>query len=127
MGNPTPTGAPRVPPGRDSLATHFARLTSEDLSAIATIAIDELDKRDPDTDVEANGDELDGSASEEDFGHQGENWKGEPGCPLSDPGGEQHEVLAMLPIYGDDQSLGPINERAALRARYDAMIGVRAC
>lgn len=127
MANPTPTGAPRVPPHRHSLAAHFARLNSEDLSAIAAAAIDELDKRDPDTDVETNGDELDGSCAEDDFGPQSDDWKGEPGCPLSDPGGDQHEMLATRPVYGDDQSLGPSNERAALRARYDAMIGVRAC
>lgn len=33
------------------------------------------------------------------------------GCPLSDPGGEQDRA-PLTPIYGIDQSRGPINERA---------------
>lgn len=126
MANPTPTGAPRVQPGRDSLAAHFARLTREDLTAIVAAAIDELDARDPDIDVELNGDEADGSAAEDDYHPQSENWKGEPGCPLADPGGDEHEVLTTRPVYGEDQSLGPVNEHAALRARYETLIGAAA-
>jgi hypothetical protein len=39
-----------------------------------------------DPDVEANGDELDGSGSpEEDFGHHWDGIGSGPGCPLSDP------------------------------------------
>lgn len=126
MANPTPSGAPRVPPGRDSLAAHFARLNREDLSAIATAAIDELDAREPDADIELNGDEADGSASEDDYHPQSENWKGEPGCPLADPGGDEHEIMTTRPVYAEDQSLGPINEHAALCARYETLIGAAA-
>jgi hypothetical protein len=28
---------------------------------------------------------------EDDFHSQNENWKGEPGCPFSDPGGCEHD------------------------------------
>lgn len=41
--------------------------------------------------AEANGDELDGSRSEDDFGLLTADWKGEPGCPIADPGGDEHD------------------------------------
>lgn len=41
-----------------------------------------------DTDLEANGDELDGNASEDDFMYHG-GWG--PGCPIADPGGCEHD------------------------------------
>lgn len=49
--------------------------------------IDQLDEEDGDADLEPNGDELDGNGSEEDFMRHGFDRLGEPGCPLSDPGG----------------------------------------
>lgn len=59
------------------------------LSSIPSLprrAIDRLDELDGDVDVEANGDELDGSLGEDDFHAQPWTvWTG-PGCPVSDPG-----------------------------------------
>jgi hypothetical protein len=123
MGNPTKTGAPRFPASAGSLAAHFERLHHEDLGTIAEAAIAELDRRAGDPDIEANGDELDGCMSEEGFHDQGGGWVGAAGCPVSDPGGSAEEY-AMLPTYGDDQSLGPINERDAARARNVGQLGL---
>jgi hypothetical protein len=73
--------------------------------------IDGLDDMDPDSDLEPNGDELDGGTAEDDFIHHGENWKQEPGCPVSDPGGyaigEGYDPrLLPPPTYdGEDQNI----------------------
>lgn len=45
--------------------------------------IDRMDEADGDTDIEANGDELDGGNCEDDFGAPA-NWLLGPGCPISD-------------------------------------------
>lgn len=57
----------------------------EAAEAIADAAIARLDELDPDPDIEPNGDERDGSMAEDDFCPQNQDWKGEPGCPISDP------------------------------------------
>lgn len=130
VGEPANVGrtAPRVPAHSSSFAAIFARLTCDDLLTIADAAIDELDRRDPDVDVEANGDELDGTAGEDDF-YPHSNWKGEAGCPVSDPdsdpldGGEHDESVGLAaPIYGLDQSRGPTNELSAYVAGQRALI-----
>lgn len=82
----------------------------------ATLLIARLDRADGDADLEANGDELDGTNAEDEesgFSNMG-LWSG-PGCPISDPDkgvdddGEQvnedgDEDGTLLPIYGIDQS-----------------------
>lgn len=109
--------APRVPANRNSMAALFSRLDAEALAAIAEAAINELDKRDPDSDIELNGDELDGSAGAEDEfqRHQGNYFVLAAGCPVSDPGGDGDDDARRLPVplYGDDQSRGPIGYREA--------------
>lgn len=52
--------------------------------------IDRMDDTDGDTDVEANGDEMDGGNAEDDFGVPA-NWLLGPGCPISDPDGGDDE------------------------------------
>ena len=52
-------------------------------------AIDLLDALSVDAEVEANGDELDGTAAEDDFIDWGNG--GIAGCPVSDPGGCEHD------------------------------------
>ena len=52
-------------------------------------AIDLLDALSVDADVEANGEELDGTAAEDDFIDRGNG--GIAGCPVSDPGGCEHD------------------------------------
>ena len=43
-----------------------------------------LDDLGGDPDIESNGDELDGTAGEDDF-YPHSNWLAQPGCPISDP------------------------------------------
>jgi hypothetical protein len=52
----------------------------------AEIILRRLDDTDGDPDPSPDGDELDGTAAEDDF-YPHSNWRGEPGCPISDPGG----------------------------------------
>ena len=59
-------------------------------------AIDLMDALSVDADVEANGDELDGTAAEDDFIEWGNG--GIAGCPVSDPGGCEHD--GREPDYG---------------------------
>lgn len=49
--------APRIPAHKDSLAAAFATLKREDLLEIATIAIDEVDRRDGDVDLEEDNED----------------------------------------------------------------------
>jgi hypothetical protein len=65
-------------------------LSNRQLAAVAEFAIALQDLLQPDTDFEPNGDELDGSMGEDDFHSQDGNWRGEPGCAVSDPGGCEH-------------------------------------
>ena len=56
------------------------------LSRLTLRMIERLDELDGDSDIEANGDELDGINSEDEF--RSHNCTGEllmPGCPISDP------------------------------------------
>jgi len=77
------------------LACRAARMHLERLIAVA---IDLLDTNDGDSDLEANGDELDGTAGEDDFCEHAA-WFGEPGCPLSDPGGGSDDEIG--PLFGE--------------------------
>jgi len=85
-------------------------------------AIDALDLIDGDPDLEPDGDELDGNLSEDDFMRHGEPSKGEPGCPVSDPGGIE-PLSRLRAVYGDDQTAGPINIGDA--GRYETLIEYR--
>ena len=60
------------------------------LEGLAEIVIQRLDELDGDVDIEANGDELDGTAGEDDF-CQHSNWRQISGCPISDPCGCEHD------------------------------------
>ncbi|MBB3990856.1 hypothetical protein [Croceicoccus naphthovorans] len=58
----------------------------------AAIILERLDQLDGDSDVEPNGDELDGNLGEDDFcPHRPGMWGGGVGCPISDPGGCEHD------------------------------------
>ena len=54
------------------------------LSGFIEVALALLDLTDGDPDVESNGDELDGTAGEDDF-YPHSNWLAQPGCSISDP------------------------------------------
>ena len=91
------------------------------LSGFIEVALALLDLADGDPDIEPNGDELDGTAGEDDF-YPHSNWLAQPGCPIGDPGGdpcdqgEPEEGVLGRPLYGIDQTLPPTNEAAAWRA-----------
>ncbi len=57
--------------------------TAAAISQAIDALIDRLDALGGDPDMEANGDELDGNSSEDEF-MQHSYWSG-PGCPVSDP------------------------------------------
>lgn len=52
-----------------------------------------MDADDGNPDVELNGDELDGNGGEDDFVSWGVGISGYggPGCPISDPGEDEHD------------------------------------
>jgi hypothetical protein len=66
-------------------------LTNRMLASLAEFSVSLLDVLQPDADLEPNGDELDGSMGEDDFHHQNAGYLGYPGCPVSDPGGCEHD------------------------------------
>jgi hypothetical protein len=68
------------------IAQAIPKLTRHDLEALTERLIDYLDEQDGDLDIEPNGDELDGSNAEDDYGG-GSNTGiySHPGCPIADP------------------------------------------
>lgn len=80
-----PIGPPAPPCGSDRLIlirrSVLSALIEHEVDAIPP-AIEALDGADGDVDVEPNGDEMDGDASEDDF--MDHNYDG-PGCPVADP------------------------------------------
>ena len=102
-------GASRLP--ADIALSMIPSLPRPVLERLAQSIIDHLDETDGDSDVEANGDELDGDGAEDDFMDHGENWKQELGCPVSDPGGysigEGGDPRRLPPptYDGEDQSI----------------------
>ena len=67
--------------------------------------IDRIDEMDGDTDVEANGDEEDGSYRAEDEHDMPCGMEMAAGCPVSDPDEEDHRTLTPLSYDGEDQSV----------------------
>lgn len=119
--NPLPHAASWVDmlPPREAIATAIETL----------VAV--LDVMDGDADVEADGDDLDGTGAEDEPLLHGPlaAKDGYPGCPISDPGGCNVEdggelededgsepLLATPARYDIDQTKGPINEVEAYRA-----------
>lgn len=74
------------------------------LERLAQSIIDRLDDMDGDTDVEPNGDELDGNRSEDDFMDHGGEWVQEAGCPIADPGEGSNRTFLCPTLDGEDQS-----------------------
>jgi hypothetical protein len=76
-----PTGLPL-----SLIAQAIPKLTRHDLEALTERLIDYLDEQDSDPDIEPNGDELDGSNAEDDYGHTcNSGIYSHPGCPIADP------------------------------------------
>jgi len=91
--------------------TAFQQASSE----AAEIILRRLDDIDGDPDLSPDGDELDGTAAEDDF-YPHSNWRAEPGCPISDPdmavddegcddiNDDREEEYPRTPDYGIDQT-----------------------
>lgn len=75
-------GAERLP--ADIALALIPSLPRAHLERLVQQLVDRMDDADGDSDVEANGDELDGGNAEDDFGVLA-NWLHGPGCPISDP------------------------------------------
>lgn len=83
------------------MATVPAQLVALDRTVIEELAqakLDEahalialLDRTDGNPDTEPDGDEIDGNFAEDDFCEHASTWLREPGCPISDPGGCEHD------------------------------------
>jgi len=128
--HPHPAAIPPMP----AVARILARYDRRSLEAFLSVAIDLLDTMDGDPDIERNGDENDGSFAEDEYCASFFGSFDGPGCPISDPGGgnvedegEEEEdgagqIYATLPVYGVDQSVGPLNEAAAYRAHMEEML-----
>jgi hypothetical protein len=65
-------------------------LSNRQLAAVAEFAIALQDLIQPNPDLEANGDELDGANSEDEFMLHS-LWQGGAECPIADPGGCEHD------------------------------------
>ncbi len=61
-------GAPFIPPPPAAVSRVLATFDRDQLAGFITVAIDLLDLADGDTDLEPNGDELDGSLGAQDRG-----------------------------------------------------------
>ena len=70
------------------LAKLFSAFDRDDMEAAVALLIAELDVQDGDPDIEANGDELDGDDSEEDFMFHSTTDSG-AGCPVAECGTNQ--------------------------------------
>ena len=87
IGTPTARNAVPVPPA--AIFRVLSRFDRDQLAGFITVAIDLLDLAEPDSDLEPDGDELDGNITEDEFMSHGE-WGG-AGCPIADPGGCEHD------------------------------------
>ena len=93
--------------GAERLPAHIAlalipSLPRPALERLVQRLIDGLDDMDPDTDLEPNGDEQDGTRGEDDFHDHG--WHG-PGCPIADPDERDCTDLPMVTHDGEDQTV----------------------
>lgn len=98
-----------------AVGTLLQRHSRQEIADAIEIMIDMLDAMDGDSDLETNGDELDGTGGEDDFCDHSHGWLAYLGCPISDPGGEP-AVHTIMPGYGESQDTEPLNYAAAERA-----------
>jgi hypothetical protein len=77
--------------GPEAMLAFIPSLPRAELARITERLIDRLDTLDGDPDLELHGDELDGSNGEDDFQDHDASWLRLPGCPISDPGEDEHD------------------------------------
>lgn len=94
--------SPRPYPHAADLTAVLARLDTATLETVAAAAIDILDERAGDPDLE--DDDPAGDALDEHGEHPSDD-----GCT----------ILAIKPIWGTDQTAGPVNGRAAIAAHLE--------
>src|SRR5687768_11024041 len=83
---------PDLPPNLPAVGRILANFDRDQVEGFIEVAIWLLDTIDGDPeDQQANGDELDANGSEEDFMDHPPDFRGGAGCPLSDPGGCEHD------------------------------------
>ncbi|MCK9543194.1 MAG: hypothetical protein M0R03_14330 [Novosphingobium sp.] len=99
-----------------NLPATFALFDRGTIASAVEVLVAVLDAMDGDTDIELNGDELDGSMGEDDFcAHNQGIWPG-PGCPMSDPGEEddpsgQHDEDGINTVFPVRDGPGcPLND-----------------
>ena len=98
-----------------ALLTVIPSLSRPELGRLVHRMIEHMDEMEGDTDLEPNGDELDGSMGEDDFCDHSTFMAG-PGCSISDPDQavddaacddldqDREEESHLFPSYGADQS-----------------------
>jgi hypothetical protein len=94
-------------------------LEREELEDAIEALLAVLDATEGDLDLEPNGDELDCLGAEDDFCDQNQNWRGEPGCPLSDPGGCEHDGCEPDCDVEREQLLDDVPTLPVFAAEYD--------
>lgn len=87
MNGDTPQSATVIPfpPASATFDPGAKALLRESLTGAINELVALLDALDADPDLEANGDELDGSLGEDDFCEHNSHYPHGPGCPCSDP------------------------------------------
>jgi hypothetical protein len=95
---------PQPPAAITRVLAAFNRKT---LEGFITVAIDLLDFAAGDPDMEANGDEEDGTRGEDDFGFHSAR-DGLAGCPVSDPGENEGHAEPGAWLERVDQTLPPL-------------------
>jgi hypothetical protein len=122
---------PGTIPPMPAVARILGRYDRSQVEAFIAVAIDLLDVFDGDTDVELNGDEVDGTNAEDELPRDSSVGSG-PRCIISDPDlavddegcdtdeDREEDAYAVFPTYGVDQTQDPQpplfeSERALMR------------
>ena len=106
-------GRPSGLPPFALLQQALPRLTRHELEGVVELLIDRLDATTTDTDLEPNGDELDGTGAEDDY-QTGTDYTGGAGCPISDPAEDDSEDQCRA---GDD-GCGPVWQHGVISWGY---------
>jgi hypothetical protein len=89
-------------------ASLLNRHSPHEIAEAVEVLVDVLDLMGGDPDVEANGDELDGNRSEDDFmRHE----PGGPGCPIADPPEDEGDREQAAWLERLDQTAQPFPDR----------------
>lgn len=107
-----PTRATSIPVPPPAITRVLSRFDRDQLAGFIAVAIDLLDLADGDADRE--GDDADAEDDDPDTGVEDHPDGFDPEQDCEHDGSEHDDVTLRHPIYGVDQSAGPINFREAL-------------